>query len=84
MQNTIAVFIRSDSSAGTATQVTLYFSQQGESGKPGADGKDGAAVSELMPLSFHLACSVGFVFALNRSETFHCSKCDLISPTICS
>jgi len=47
MQNTIAVYMRSDSSAGTAIQVTLYFSQQGEPGKPGADGKDGAAVSNL-------------------------------------
>lgn len=46
MQNTIAGYM-SDSSAGTAIQVTLYFSQQGERGKPGADGKDGAAVSKF-------------------------------------
>ena len=40
----IAVYMRSVSSAGTEIQVTLYFSLQGEAGKPGADGKDGAAV----------------------------------------
>lgn len=47
MLTNIAVYIRSDSSVGTEIQVTLYFSQQGEAGKPGADGKDGAAVRIL-------------------------------------
>lgn len=86
MQNTIFVCMQSDSPAGTGIKIKLYSSQQGEPGKSGADGKDGAAVRilELMQLSFHLACSVVFVFDLIDLKLFHYYECDLITPTIFS
>lgn len=72
MQNTIFVCMQSDSPAGTGIKIKLYSSQQGEPGKSGADGKDGAAVrifgTNAVILPSCLLCS--FCFRFDRSQTF--------------